>query len=42
MQIAQTERGQILLLTGDLNNLQNDNVEAKVDPISIQNRVSSS
>ena len=41
MQIVQTETGQILLLTGDLNNLQHDNVEAKVDPISIQNRVSS-
>lgn len=42
MQIVQTETGQILLLTGDLNNLQHDNVKAKVDPISIQDRVSSS
>ena len=42
MQIVQTETGQILLLTGDLNNPQHDNVETKVDPISIQDRVSSS
>ena len=42
MQIVQTESGQILLLTGDLNNFQQDNVETKVDPISIPERITSS
>ena len=38
MQIVQTENGQILLLTGDLN-LQ-ENIDSKVDPINIPERVS--